>query len=53
MKRLDLWKAKLKAAEAEQRIRIRERSAADRTVVRLETLIIALEGKIHAYLAKS
>ena len=53
MKRLDLWKAKLKAIKAEQRIRIRELSAASRNTLRLEKSINQLEGKINAHMAKS
>lgn len=52
MKRLDLWKAKLKALEAEQRIRVRELQAATRTAMRIEKLIVNLERKIHDYMAK-
>jgi len=53
MKRIDLWKAQLKAARAELRIRDREANAAVRTVVRLTNIIIELERKIDDYLAKS
>jgi hypothetical protein len=53
MKRLDLWKAKLKAAKAELRIRARERQASTRTVERVLKSINQLEGKINAHMAKS
>jgi len=53
MKRVDLWKAQLKAARAELRIRSREANAAARTVARLTKIIIELERKIDDYLAKS
>ena len=53
MKRIDLWKAQLKAARAELRIRDREANAAARTVVRLTKIINQLEKKIGDYLAKS
>ena len=53
MRRVDLWKAQLKAARAELRIRDREANAATRTVARLTKIIIELERKIDDYLAKS
>ena len=53
MRRIDLWKAQLKAARAELRIRDREANAAIRTVVRLTKIIIQLENKIDNYMAKS
>ena len=53
MKRVDLWKAKLKAAKAEQKIRVRDANAATRTVARLDKIIIKLERKIYDYMAKS
>jgi hypothetical protein len=46
MKRLDLWKAKLKAAKAELRIRDRDVNAAMRAVNRVLTTIEELENKI-------
>ena len=52
MKRLDLWKAKLKTAKAELRIRGREANAAARAVIRVQTTITQLEKKIDDYLAK-
>ena len=53
MRRIDLWKAQLKAARAELRIRDRQANAAVRTVVRLTNIIIQLENKIDNYMAKS
>ena len=53
MKRLDLWKSKLKVAKAELRIRGREANAAARAVIRVHTTIKHLEKKIDNYLAKS
>jgi hypothetical protein len=53
MKRFDLWKAKLKMAKAELRIRGREANAAARAVIRVQTTITQLEKKIDDYLAKS
>lgn len=53
MKRVDLWKAQLKAARAELRIRDREANAAARTVTRLGKIIIELEKKIDNNMAKS
>ncbi len=53
MKRVDLWKAQLKAARAELRIRDREANAALRTVVRLLKNINQLERKIDEHMAKS
>jgi polyhydroxyalkanoate synthesis regulator phasin len=53
MRRIDLWKAQLKAALAEMKIRQREANAATRTVARLTKTIIQLENKIDNYMAKS
>ena len=53
MKRIDLWRAQLKAARAELRIRDRQANAATRTVVRLTKIIIQLESKIDNYMAKA
>jgi hypothetical protein len=52
MKRLDLWKAKLKAAKAELRIRDRDVNAAMRAVNRVLITIEELENKIERHLAK-
>jgi hypothetical protein len=53
MRRIDLWKAQLKAVRSELRIRQREANAATRTVARLDKIIIKLERKIYDYMAKS
>ena len=53
MKRLDLWKAKLKAAKAERRIRNRELNAAIRAYDKCRKEIILLENKIERHLAKT
>jgi hypothetical protein len=53
MKRIDLWRAQLKAARAELRIRDRQANAAARTVVRLTKIISQLESKIDNYMAKA
>jgi len=52
MKRIDLWKSKLKVAKAELRIRGREANAAARAVIRVHTTIKQLEKKIDNHLAK-
>ena len=52
MRRIDLWKAQLKAARADLRIRNRESNAAVRTTVRQIKLVNELERKIDNYLAK-
>jgi hypothetical protein len=53
MRRIDLWKAKLKAAKAEQKIRVRDLKAAARTAYRIQLTIDQLETKIENYMAKS
>lgn len=52
MKRLDLWKAKLKAAKAELRIRDRDANAAMRALMRVRATIQQLESKIERHLAQ-
>lgn len=52
MKRIDLWKSKLKAAKAELRIRARELNTAARAAVRVEAYIKQLEKKIDNHMAK-
>lgn len=52
MKRLDLWKAKLKAAKAELRIRDRDANAAVRAIMRVRANIVELENKIERHLAQ-
>ena len=52
MKRIDQWKAKLKVANVELRIRAREANAAVRALMRVRATIIELERKIDNHLAK-
>ena len=52
MKRIDQWKAKLKVANAELRIRAREANAAVRALVRVQATIKQLEKKIDNHMAK-
>ena len=52
MKRLDLWKAKLKTAKAELRIRDRNLNASARAYAKCAQTIIDLEKKIERHLAK-
>ena len=52
MKRLDLWKAKLKTAKAELRIRDRTLNAATRAYANCKKEIYQLEKKIERHLAK-
>ena len=52
MKRLDLWKAKLKTAKAELRIRAREANASGRAYSKCRKEIFDLEKKIERHLAK-
>jgi hypothetical protein len=52
MKRPDLWKAKLKVAKAELRIRTRDFNAALRAVIRVRRTIDQLEKKIDNHMAK-
>ena len=52
MKRIDQWKAKLKVAKAELRIRERNANAAIRALMHVRTAITELEGKINAYQTK-
>lgn len=53
MKRIDLWKAKLKVAKAELRIRDRELNAARRAQVSITLTIYGLEKRIENYMAKA
>lgn len=53
MKRLDLWKAKLKAAKAELKIHERHARAVTRALKNTNETINQLEQKIENYLAKS
>ena len=52
MKRLDLWKAKLKTAKAELRIRERNFNAAARAYANCKKEIYELEKKIERHLAQ-
>jgi hypothetical protein len=52
MKRIDQWKAKLKVAKAELRIRNREANAAIRALMHVQETISQLESKIDKHLAK-
>jgi hypothetical protein len=52
MKRIDLWKAKLKIAKAERRIRERDANAATRALMRVRANIQQLETKIERHLAQ-
>ena len=49
MKRIDQWKAKLRAAKSELRHKTRQLNAAQRTHTRTTKLIEQLEAKINAY----
>jgi hypothetical protein len=53
MKRIDQWKAKLRAAKSELRHKTRQLNAAQRSHDRTTKLIDQLEGKINVHLAKS
>jgi len=53
MKRLELWKAKLKAAKAELKIHGRHARAVVRALRNTSKTIHDLEQKIEDYLAKS
>jgi hypothetical protein len=52
MKRIDQWKAKLKVAKAELRIRERNANAAIRALMHVRAAITELENKIERHLAK-
>ena len=52
MKRIDQWKAKLKVAKAELRIRNRELNTTIRAYDKCRKEIILLENKIEKHLAK-
>lgn len=53
MLRITLWKAKLKAAKAELKIREKDYNASGRIYVKTIKTINQLEEKINAYLAKT
>jgi hypothetical protein len=53
MLRITLWKAKLKAAKAELKIREKDYNASGRIYVKTIKTINQLEEKINAYMAKT
>jgi len=53
VKRVDLWRAKMKAAQAEMRIVMRQANSLARRRTALEKLINEMEQKIGAVLAKT
>ena len=53
MKRIDQWKAKLRAAKSDLRHKTRQLNAAQRSHNRTTKLIEQLEGKINVHMAKS
>ena len=53
MKRVDLWKAKLKAAKAELKLHQRHATAVVRALKNTHQTITDLEQKIENHLAKS
>ena len=52
MKRIDIWKAKLKIAKSEIKHKTRQLNAATRSYTRTKTLIESLEKKIEVHMAK-
>lgn len=53
MKRIDQWKAKLKAERSALNHKKRQYNAAERSLARTIQLIMKLEDKINAHLAKT
>ena len=53
MKRIDQWKAKLKAAKSEAKHKERQMNAAIRSYMRTDAEVQKLEEKINDYLAKT
>jgi len=53
MKRIDQWKAKLKAAKSELKHKERQMNAATRSYEHTYDEILKLESKINDYLAKT
>ena len=53
MKRIDMWRAKLKAARSEAKHKERQMNAAVRSYKRTDAEVIELERKIYDYLAKT
>lgn len=53
MKRLEQWRAKLKVAQRELKHKERQMNSAVRSYSRTKTEINKIEGKIHAFMAKT
>lgn len=53
MKRLDLWRAQLKAAKQESNFLHRQYNSLQKAIARNQTLINSLEKKIDTFLAKT
>ena len=53
MKRIDMWKAKLKAARSEAKHKERQMNSAIRSYLRTDGEVIELERKIYDYMAKT
>lgn len=53
MKRIDMWKAKLKAAKSEVKHKERQMNSAIRSYLQTDSEIQKLESKINDYLAKT
>ena len=53
MRRIDQWKAKLKAAKSEAKHKERQMNAAIRSYMRTDAEVQNLEAKINDYLAKT
>jgi len=53
VKRIDQWKAQLKAARSELNHKKRQYNAAERSMARTVQEITKLEEKINAYMAKT
>jgi|TARA_R110000868_G_scaffold10561_6_gene51445 hypothetical protein len=53
MKRIDQWKAKLKAARSEAKHKERQMNAAVRSFKRTDAEVVELERKIYDFMAKT
>jgi phage host-nuclease inhibitor protein Gam len=53
MKRIDQWKAKLKAARSEAKHKERQMNAAVRSYMRTDAEVQKLEGQINDFMAKT
>lgn len=53
MKRIEQWKAKLKAAQSDLNHKKRQYNAAERSMARTTQEIVKLEEKINAFMAKT